>query len=306
VESNLVDGCLYPDEIDEELLALAPEAAQTGEGAPIRVSISRYFATDACDPGWQPLMRDLPRIAYVVADGAIRRGRGKRGITSGSLDALLADLREDKSIRGVVLRIDSPGGDAVASDLLYRSVQILAKQKPVVVSMGDVAASGGYYIAAAGDAILAEVGTLTGSIGVFGGKLNFEGLYKKLGIAKDAVEHGAHAGLLSEAREFTPDERAALRQEMQSIYDVFVERVALGRAMSVDAVKGVAEGRIFSGQHARSVGLVDELGGPLESLSEVCKRAGLQAGDRFVVDMLPRRSRFSGIAELADSLLIVP
>ena len=125
-------------------------------------------------------------------------------------------------------------------------------------------------------------------------------------VAKDSVEHGARAGLLSEAREFTPDERAAVRDEMQSIYDVFLERVASGRRLSLDELKRVAEGRIFSGQHARSVGLVDELGGPLESIREVCKRAGLTERDRFVLELHPHRSRLSELFELLDAFPLAP
>lgn len=298
-QAGLTDGCLYPDELDDQLQALASSRSEDGSAdAPLRIPVSRYFAIEACDAGWQPLLHDLPRVAYVVASGIIRRGRGQRGITSGGFEALLKEIRERDSVRGVVLRIDSPGGDAVASDLLHRAVEILAEQKAVVISMGDVAASGGYYIAAAGHRVLAEAATLTGSIGVFGGKLNLEGLYRKLGIAKDAVEHGARAGLFSESRDFSPDERAAVRDEMQSIYDVFVSRVARGRHMALEDVKRVAEGRIFSGERARTVGLVDQIGGPLESVREVCKRAGIAEGDRFVLEVLPRSGRFSAITDL--------
>jgi protease-4 len=303
---GLCDGCRYPDELDAELLGLAPREGAKDPNEALRVPVARYFALAACDAGWEPLLRDLPRIAYVVADGSIRRGRGQRGITSGGFAALLEELEKDESIRGVVLRIDSPGGDAVASDLLHRVIEKLSQKKPVVVSMGDVAASGGYFMAAAGQSIFAERGTLTGSIGVFGGKFNFEGLYKKLGIAKDAVEHGARAGLLSEAREFTPDERAAVRDEMQSIYEVFLERVARGRGLAVEDVKRVAEGRIFSGEHARRVGLVDELGGPLEAIRDVCARAGLAERDRFVLELHPHRSRLSELAEMFDTVAIAP
>ena len=129
-------------------------------------------------------------------------------------------------MRGVVFRIDSPGGDGVASDLIWRAVRQLRTEKPVVVSMGDVVASGGYYVAAAADAILAEPSTVTGSIGVVGGKVNLAGLYQRLGVAKDAVERGARAGLLSETRPFTPDERSAVQDEMRAVYELFLERVA--------------------------------------------------------------------------------
>ena len=304
--AGLVDGCLYPDELDARLLELSPREGAKEPDEPLRVPIERYFAIQASDPGWEPWLRDLPRIAYVVADGAIRRGRGQRGITSDAFGKLLEELSKSEATRGVLLRIDSPGGDAVASDLLHRGLAKIAEKKPVVVSMGDVAASGGYFMAAAGQAIFAEAATLTGSIGVFGGKFNFEGLYRKLGVAKDAVEHGARAGLLSEVRGFTPDERAAVRDEMQSIYDVFLERVASGRGISTDEVKRVAEGRIFSGRRARELGLVDQIGGPLESLCELAKRAGLMEGDRFALDVYPRKSRLAELLELSEGFLLLP
>jgi len=303
---GLIDACLYPDEIDAKLLELVPRPDAKPESEALRVPVARYAAIEASDVGWEPLLRDLPRIAYVVVEGAIRRGRGQRGVTSGGFGALFEQLERDDSVRAVVLRIDSPGGDAVASDLLHRGIEKIADKKPVVISMANVAASGGYFMAAAGQSIFAETVTLTGSIGVFGGKFNFDGLYRRLGIAKDAVEHGARAGLLSESREFTPDERAAVRDEMQSIYEVFLERVASGRDLSVDAVKRVAEGRIFSGAKAREIGLVDEIGGPLEAVRDACKRAGLGDRDRFVLDLHPQKSRLSEVAEMLEAFLLVP
>ena len=142
-----------------------------------------YHALRGADAGWRPLFRGLPRIAYVALRGAIHRGSGSRGIASDSVRRLLEALGRDGGIHGVVLRIESPGGDGVASDLLWRAVAQLAKEKPVVASMGDVAASGGYYLASAADTVFAEAGTLTGSIGVVGGKPNLEGLYRRIGVA---------------------------------------------------------------------------------------------------------------------------
>ena len=149
-----------------------------------------------------------------------------------------------------MLRLDSPGGDGSASDLLWRSVSLLTREKPVVVSMGDVVASGGYYMAAAADALFAEAGTITGSIGVVGGKVDLEGFYRRVGLAKEVVERGARAGLLSEARGFTPEERAAVRDMLASVYDTFLDRVARGRGLSSEAVARGAEGRVWSGARA--------------------------------------------------------
>jgi protease-4 len=169
--------------------------------------------------------------------------------------------------------------------------------------MGEVAASGGYYVAVAADAILAEPGTVTGSIGVVGGKVNLAGLYQRLGVGKDAVERGARAGLLSEMRPFTADERSALRDEMEAIYELFLERVAEGRSMTRDQVNRVAQGRIWSGGRARSLGLVDALGGPLEALAEVRRRAGIAPGESVLLDVHPRFPRFPGLLALLRSLV---
>ena len=210
-------------------------------------------------------------------------------------------IRRDEGLRGMVLRIDSPGGDALASDLLWRSIMLVRKDKPVVISMGDTVASGGYYLAAGGDAVLAEPGTLTGSIGVVGGKIDLSGLYERLGIGRDAVERGARAGIHTETRGFSPDERGALREEMRSIYDLFLDRVAEGRALERDAVARVAQGRIFSGQQAERHGLVDALGGPLEAIAEVRKRAGLVPGERIRLEVLPRIPRLEGLRGLVGA-----
>ncbi len=293
VDNGLIDACLYPDEIPLAIESLTP-LSTGGHAGPRRahlVGAESYFRLVASDPGWRPLWRDLPRIAYVVASGSIQRGAGLRGITSTGLGELLEGLAREPGVRGVVLRLDSPGGDGVASDLLFRAVRRLGREKPVVVSMGDVAASGGYYLAAAADAIYAEVATLTGSIGIVWGKLNLERFYRRLGVAKAGVERGARSGLLSEARGFTADEKTAVKDGMQALYETFLARVAEGRRLSVESVSRVAEGRIWSGLQARTAGLVDAIGGPVEALREVCRRAGFRTGERFALEVHPRRPR---------------
>jgi len=287
-ERGLFDACRYPDEVEETLRERAGrEADQDGE-APF-VDVASYFALHAGGVGWRPLLGDLPRLAYVVATGGVGRGRSARGIASQRYAELFGRLMRDDDVRGVVLRVDSPGGDAVASDLLHRAVEQLARRKPVVVSMGEVAASGGYYLACAAQHIVAERTTLTGSIGVIGGKLDLSGLYRRLGIDVDAVERGERAGLLSESRGFTPDERAALQREMGALYAVFKERVAAGRSLAAEDVERAAQGRVWSGERARALGLIDALGGPLEALAELRERAGLALGQRFLLDIHPQR-----------------
>ncbi|MEE2673443.1 MAG: signal peptide peptidase SppA [Myxococcota bacterium] len=287
-EAGLIDAFLYADELEEALRPLSRGSNSSRDVA--FLDLARYFASVVQDPGWRPLLRDLPKLAYVVATGNVLRGTSRRGIGSVPMGRLLARVREDDRISGVVLRVDSPGGDAVASDLLYRAVELTALEKPVVVSMGEVAASGGYYLAAAANAIWIEPGSLTGSIGVVGGKVNLEGLYRRLGVGRDAVEMGARAGLFSEARGFTPDERRAVGDEMKALYDVFLKRVAAGRELDPEAVERVARGRIWSGRTALDVGLVDGLGGPLEAIDDARRRAGIGDGERYQLEVHPRRS----------------
>jgi len=295
-EAGLIDGCLYEDELDPilETLTRPPPAAHPGPRRVIRVDARLLPAAHAHGPG----VRDPLALAYVVAQGAIHRGTSARGIGEESLSASLDALRRDPAIRGVVLRVDSPGGDALASDLLWRAVDRVREQKPVVASLGRVAASGGYYLASASDLVLAERGSVTGSIGVIGGKLNLDGLYRRLGIGRDAVERGRRAGMLSEARGFTPDERRAVRLEMESLYATFVDRVARGRGLAADAVHRVAQGRVWSGARAARVGLVDAIGGPLEALSLLRAHAGIGPGEPVQLVLHPRLSRWAGLRGL--------
>lgn len=300
IAAGLVDDTCWPDQLEERVHALA------GADHEELLDLASYHRARVADPGWLPLLRDVPRVAYVVARGSIRRGRGPRGIATEPLRTLLRRVRDDDRIDGVVLRLDSPGGDGLASDLLWRELALLARCKPLVVSMGDVAASGGYYLAMAGDTILAEAGTLTGSIGVVGGKLDLAGLYARLGVGRDAVERGARAGIFSETRGFTPGERSAVRREMEAVYETFVQRVADGRRLTPDAVERVAQGRVFSGVRALGLGLVDGLGGPLEALREVRRRAGLRDADRVVVEILPRMPRFANLRAFVGLALLGP
>ncbi len=306
-EAGLIDDLCYADELERELEPLVRMPAP-GYSAPRRVHLVealRYFSAFVSDPGWLPLLRDVPELVYLLASGAVRRGSGVRGIGSEGLGRLLEQIRTRHAVRGVVLRMESPGGDSLASDLLYRAVERLSREKPVVVSMGDVVASGGYYIAAAADAVFAEAGTITGSIGVLGGKLDLSGLYRRMGVAEDGVQRGARAGLLSQARGFNADERRAVRREMEGVYETFLDRVAAGRQLSREGLERVAQGRIWSGRRAHALGLVDALGGPLDALHELGARAGLRPGESFGLTLQPKMPRLPGPlnALLGGSLL---
>ena len=260
---------------------------------------------DAASYAWQhalagpiPLLRTFPRVAYQVAQGTVSRGRGNRGIHSESLLRMLGRLEEDEAVRAVVLRIDSGGGEVVASDLLWRGVERLAAEKPVVACFGDTAASGAYYLAAAAREIVAEAGTLTGSIGVVGGKLDLSGLLERVGVGVDHIEQGGRAGMSTATRGFSPEERRVVRAGMESAYERFLVRVAEGRAMSRDAVHAVSQGRVWSGTAGLAHGLVDSLGGPLEALTRAREAAGLAADEAVALDVHPRASPFGGIREL--------
>jgi protease-4 len=307
VEAGLTDGCLYPDELEAELIRMTPGGAaatdgEEGAGEVRFITAPAYHALRVCDRGWQPLFSGLPRVAYVVAGGAIHRGSAGRGISAEGYCRLFERLREADAVRGVVLRIDSPGGEGTASDLLWRSASLVAQEKPLIASMGDVAASGGYFLASAAHSIYAEASTMTGSIGVIGGKLNLEGFYDRMGVGKDGVERGARAGLLSDSRGFTPDEKAAVREGMSSFYDLFVDRVARGRRLSVEQVERAGRGRVWSGARAKTLGLVDAIGGPLEALAAVRTLAGLDADDRYLLDRHPRFAPLAGLVPLLRQL----
>jgi protease IV len=177
-------------------------------------------------------------------------------------------VREDGSIKSVVLRIESPGGSSMAADVMWREIRLLAEQKPVIVSMGSVAASGGYYIAAAGKEIYALPLTVTGSIGIFYGKADLSGLLGKLGVTTETYKTTPRADAESLFRGFTPDERQELEHKVGQFYDVFLDRVSQGRHMTKAEVDAVGQGRVWTGQEAIEHKLVDKLGGLREALAE--------------------------------------
>ena len=243
---------------------------------------------------WHPRFRLRPptrrrrHVALVSVRGPIVSGRtrlGAAGRQSGS-DSVCAELRAAASsdrARAVVLQVDSPGGSAVASDAIWREVcRVRDAGKPVVVSMGEAAASGGYYIACPADVIVALPATLTGSIGVFGGKLVVEGLLEKLGVRTGTVQQGAHALMYSPRRPFSDAERERFAATIDAIYDDFVAKVATGRSRALSQIEAVARGRVWTGRDAVRAGLVDELGGLRDAVRIARARAGL-ADDAPVV-----------------------
>jgi protease-4 len=292
---GLLDTLLYDTEVDS--LALRPG------GRRLRAeSFSHYLArleTPALGT----------RMALVVASGTIVSGRSHQNpgqeaeLGSETLIEALREARRRSAIKAIVLRIDSPGGEAQASDDIWREVERCRAVKPVIVSMSDVAASGGYYIAVAADSIVASPATLTGSIGIYGGKLNVLGLYRKLGLNVETVTRGRHAGMLSPFRDFTPEESQRFAASLESFYRGFVTRVARGRRLAEGAVDSVAEGRVWTGRAAQARGLVDRIGG-LETAFDMARaRAHIPRGADLIVERYPRvrRSFYERLLESAFS-----
>jgi protease-4 len=281
LEGGLVDSLGYPDEFEASLSTTISEE-------PRLVPLSDYA------PPRRPLTGH--RIAVVFTQGTIVRGPNgtdpwsqQRYAGSESLATILSELAEDPAIPAVVLRVDSPGGSALASDLMLREVVRLAEHKPVVVSMSDVAASGGYYIASKATGIVAEPATITGSIGVVGGKFVLRRFQEDLlGITHDTLARGANADFFSTLDHFSPEQAEQYERLMLRIYDSFVGHVAEGRDLTREAVDAVAQGRIWTGKQALDLGLVDELGGLDVALDMARQQAGLEPGEAIAIDFYPR------------------
>ena len=242
-----------------------------------------------------------PRVAVIYASGTIVSGRSGYDPVNGQVvgsDTLVEYIRkvsESRDIKAVILRVDSPGGSAAASDVIWRELVQMRDahpERPLVVSMSDLAASGGYYIAMAAPHIVAEPGTLTGSIGIFGGKVVMGGTYAKLGANIEGVSEGRHAGINSPVRPYSPEERAKLGEQLQAFYDQFVEKVAASRHMTPERVDAVAQGRVWTGQQAKQVGLVDELGGLERALTVARQRAKIPANAEVELLIYPPRRSF--------------
>ena len=258
-------------------------------GAPKKVSIGAYASVPAASVGLQ----GKSRIALVVGEGDIVRGdsgdngSGETTLTSYGFDKVLSRVANDSTIKGAIVRIDSPGGEVTASDEIWRQMNLLSKKKPTVISMSDMAASGGYYMAMTGDPIVAYAGTLTGSIGVVYGKPNLHGLYDKLGITKNSILRGKHADIDSDYTPLSQEERVILRQGIDESYHDFVSKVATARHRGFDDIEQLAQGRVWLGSQAVSRGLVDQLGGLDAAMDLVKKKAGIPAGERVTVEMYP-------------------
>jgi protease IV len=279
---GLVDQLGYRDEVYAEARKLAgPDAAMVylGRYQRAKALAERARTTATTVPGSHE-----PGVALIYATGPIRRGRSGRGPMSGGAmgsDTIASAIRgaaKDEHVRAILLRVNSPGGSYVASDTIWREVvRARAGGTPVVVSMGDVAASGGYYISMAADEIIAEPGTITGSIGVLTGKPVLGEALGRVGVTSDRVTHGAHSAMFSQLEPFSSGEWALINDWLDHIYADFTGKVASGRGMTAEQVHEVARGRVWTGADALAHGLVDELGGVTHAAAIARRRAGLPA-----------------------------
>ena len=248
-----------------------------------------------------------PRVAVIYATGAIMSGSSSQGglfgvnvLGSDTFIKAVEKAAKDDQVKAIVVRVDSPGGSALASDLMWRALE--ESGKPLVVSMGDVAASGGYYISMGAERIFAEPGTLTGSIGVVGGKLAVEGLYNKIGITTSVISRGKNSGTFSPMTGFTESEKAAVTKLLHAVYKQFTEKAAEGRKMKYDQLEKLARGRVYTGEMALKIGLVDELGTLEEAIEYARKLGKIPEGDKFEKLILPRpTSPFEQLFGTADT-----
>lgn len=299
-ELGLIDRVAYEDEVPAILK----------EGGNRDVKLTRRYGkkkTDTDFSGFAGMMKMMnmmmgleepkrrtstPKIAVIHAIGAIMEGKSGSellgGATLGSETFIKAvrTAAEDSTVKAVVLRVDSPGGSALASDLMWRALEKV--NKPIVVSMGDVAASGGYYISMGADRIFAEPGTLTGSIGVVGGKIALKGLFDKVGITTTVLSRGKNSGTMSALEGFTDSEREAMTKMLHDVYDQFTQKAAQGRKMEHEKLEKLARGRVYTGAMALKIGLVDELGTLDDAVAHARKLAGLKPEDKVERMLLPK------------------
>lgn len=278
---GLIDGAFYRDEIDNEI---KKKLGYKAEDELRKVGFSQYQDIRADSLG----LNNGERVAVIYASGAINTGQSTSSPVSGDslgadtiIDAI-DDAAADETIKAIVLRVDSPGGSALASDLMWHAIENAKKKKPFVVSMGDVAASGGYYIACNANKIVAEPSTITGSIGVFMGKPVVKEFYDWLGITNEYVLRGKNAGLFRETEKWTDDERAKFQEQADNIYySNFVPKVAKGRNMSEEKVNSLGQGRVWMGSQAKANGLIDEFGG-LEKAIDIAKGLAKLPADKDI------------------------
>ncbi len=290
--NRMVDGLKYEDEVEDilrEKLELDADEDITF------VTLGEYIAANPYTPSYSD-----NKIEVIYAEGQIVQGTSEQGtLGSSTLADQLAEARLDEEVKAVVLRVNSPGGSALASEVIWREMELLRQQKPVIVSMGDYAASGGYYISAPADAIIADATTLTGSIGVFGLMFNAEkALNNKLGITIDVAKTNPSADMGMPFRAVSSNERTKIMRSIEQVYSTFVNHVADGRNMTFDSVDAIGQGRVWTGNDGNRIGLVDEIGGLKYAIAVAADKA------ECLDDYMVRESMGepTGLAALLSSL----
>ncbi|MBM3310654.1 MAG: signal peptide peptidase SppA [Candidatus Aminicenantes bacterium] len=281
VRAGLVDGLLYAD----EAAALFETAGRPAE----RTTLAAYSRVSPSGAG----LKAGRRVALIYLQGPIHGGSSLYQTVGDETAARwFKEAREDRSISAAVLRVDSPGGSAVASDTIWREITLLRRVKPVVVSMSDLAGSGGYWIALAANKIVAQPQTLTGSIGVLAGKFDFSVLFSKIGVTSEVVARGAHADIFSPFRPLTPEEKALLKKQILWVYARFLAKTAEGRAIPAESVEKAAKGRVWTGRQARAIGLVDEVGGLAKAVEIAKSLAGIGESEEVRLVVWPKGTSF--------------
>ncbi len=299
-EAGLVDSLEYWDQV---VAGITPE----GEDRPRTVSVTQYLATG------RPDSTGSREIAVIYAVGEILRGRSQQDVLSGltiigseSLSEWIHAAADNKAVSAIVLRVDSPGGSAMGSDLIWREVERAKEKKPVVVSMSDLAGSGGYYISVPATEIVAQPTTLTASIGVVAGKMEIKGLLNKIGLTEDRILLEPAAGYYDPYERYTPEQKAMQWKSLQRIYADFTERVAKGRNMSVADVDNVGQGRVWTGAQAKEIGLVDHLGGLDTALARAKDLAHLDAEAPVRLHVYPEQKSLWQILHDEDQGVLSP
>jgi protease IV len=283
IRAGLIDDVAYEDEIDDKV--------KLGTGTSRFVTMNDYRRIGLRSVG----LSKGPRIAVIYAVGVITSGESSYDPTTGQSvgsDTIVEHLRKvraDNSIKAVVLRVDSPGGSAIASDVIWREVGLTRDRKPVIASMSDVAASGGYYISMPAQKIVAQPATLTGSIGVVMIKFAIGGTLEKLGMNMERVTSGKYADLWAPDRPFTPEERKKIEESMHATYETFVEKAAAGRKTTPERIDSIAQGRVWTGAQAKQHGLVDELGGLDRAVVLAKQAAGIDEKQDVELVVYPQR-----------------
>ena len=297
IRAGLIDDVAYEDEIDDKVqLGDASGGSRTASGqrTPRFLTMNDYGKISLRSLG----LNKGPRIAVIYAVGVITSGESSFDPTTGQSigsDTIVEHLRKvraDDSIKAVVLRVDSPGGSAIASDIIWREVVLTREKKPVIASMSDVAASGGYYISMPAHKIVAQPATLTGSIGVVMIKFAIGGTLDKLGMDMERVTSGKYADLWSPDRPFTPEERKKIEESMHATYETFVEKAAAGRQTTPERIDSIAQGRVWTGVQAKENGLVDELGGLDRALVLAKQAAKIDEQSEVELVIYPQRRSF--------------